>query len=1564
MEAVKQFNSELQSLYETKPPISKAKMTSITKTAIKAIKFYKHVVQSVEKFIQRCKPEYKVPGLYVIDSIVRQSRHQFGSEKDVFAPRFARNIVQTFVHLFNCPVEDKSKVIRVLNLWQKNAVFGPDVIQPLFDLADPNHPMHKEQAAAAASNGVTASLKTPPSASKSGSQNKPSPIKNDTSLWVHETTNTLSKQIQFDKKLLDFDYGEEEDDGGNTSSNQQSAAPGAVVDSLGSILSNPEVLRQLQNLQAHLSQAQLQKDQVDVEEKMRRLQEMKQQEEEFDRHLAQTVPKLPFAAECDFKPGAGEAATAAMQQLLLQQQQQQAAMSAFLDGQSSATVANDQNDRDERRIFQNPVEIIDLEKSESPHESHDSRSRRRRRSRSRSRNRSGARSRSRSHSRSKRRRSRSHDRDRDWREDKEYDREKERERKKKGLPSIRKNHLSVCSTTLWIGHLSKLVQQEDLSDTFGEFGDIVSIDLIPPRGCAFICMNRRQDANKALIELKYHKLHGKTITLAWAPGKGMKGKEWKDFWEVELGVSYIPWNKLSADTDFELLEEGGMFDEETMPLWMKDKLAELNEAKKKEKNQNGQKGTILDHLSQEASMEDMMNVTPSEIPIPGPTHPGFIPLPEALPPTSNIGDIKPPMSVGLQMPPGPVVSQSESGIQQIPTHMTPMGIMSPFGMPRLLGMMGPGMLGNVPLGVPPPGILGSPMMLNRMPQPVGTSFNPQTGVLSQIPLPSAADKQKASLAPPGGTDGFGDGLLQLPFGLPPHLRMQQGSMDSSLLGPPISGSMEIKVDKPEEKPNSEQNKPLLHNFDIPPPNMGGLFSTDLSVPPPLVNNLMPSGDSDQRIPSDGGEFENKDKDNRKQDKEKDDGKDGDRRKDRDHRNSSRDKENKDKDYRDRRERDYRSRDRDYREKDREYRGRDRDREHDRDRDRDFRFRDGRNDRGIDRDTRDRDSRDNRDSRNSRDRYNKRDRDDDRRPRSRDRRDKPSRWSKDDERHSNRREPDPGNENDRSLGNPEVMPIGERDNSARRDKSPSHEGTNLMTPGVSEDSDERDLRGHPPGGPPGNIPISHSLGGPPPNGGPPSRHPLLGLPSGPEIFGLHGPGPEGLNFRPPHSNDKFDCPPLDALPPDFCPPLKDFEEFDPRDADFPMRDRPGFDPQRHPPGRGPFEGPIDDFGQAGMFEPRTRPDFFPPHGMRGPRPRGMPPLLSGPPGLMGLMFPPRGPMGMRGAPRPGIWLDPIGGLNGPPPRGPNPEDLFRGPAFEDSPFGSHARGNQWRPRDDDRRRGRDEERFGDGRRENKDTGRQGRTEEENTLNQLRGRSSEPVSEPSAKEDLPKVERQLETVMSASEQQPVSESEQMSESQLVNEVQPPSESQSVSESQQTSESAASAECQELAGESTLVNEPIKSNEPIQLTEQNQSPNQSTEQELPIFEPPVSIANISAELSKTPCMITNTVNLREANTSAPEVASEISSNVENNNQEIESFNSLEINQANNEEMNKPCVTSEIPTEFELDSMPVKEMSVKNVIEKDSSEYIDLPQATGLVTQVSENSVEGTENENSETT
>lgn len=139
---------------------------------------------------------------------------------------------------------------------------------------------------------------------------------------------------------------------------------------------------------------------------------------------------------------------------------------------------------------------------------------------------------------------------------------------------------TVCSTTLWIGHLSKLTQQEELSDIFTKYGDIVSIDMIHPRGCAFLVMHRRQDAYKAIDGLNGYKLHGRVISISWAAGKGVKSKEWKDYWDLELGVSYIPWDKLDENTDFEQLEDGGMFDEDTMPQWLKDKLK--NQSQKKD----------------------------------------------------------------------------------------------------------------------------------------------------------------------------------------------------------------------------------------------------------------------------------------------------------------------------------------------------------------------------------------------------------------------------------------------------------------------------------------------------------------------------------------------------------------------------------------------------------------------------------------------------------------------------------------------------------------------------------------------------------------------------------------------------------------------------------------------------------------------------------------------------------------------------------------------------------------------------------------------------------------------
>ena len=44
--------------------------------------------------------------------------------------------------------------------------------------------------------------------------------------------------------------------------------------------------------------------------------------------------------------------------------------------------------------------------------------------------------------------------------------------------------------------------------------------------------------------LNKFRLHGKQITLAWAPGKGMKEKQWKEFWDLDAGASFIPIEKL------------------------------------------------------------------------------------------------------------------------------------------------------------------------------------------------------------------------------------------------------------------------------------------------------------------------------------------------------------------------------------------------------------------------------------------------------------------------------------------------------------------------------------------------------------------------------------------------------------------------------------------------------------------------------------------------------------------------------------------------------------------------------------------------------------------------------------------------------------------------------------------------------------------------------------------------------------------------------------------------------------------------------------------------------------
>ncbi|NWS95590.1 SCAF8 protein, partial [Mionectes macconnelli] len=694
-----------------------------------------------------CKPEYKVPGLYVIDSIVRQSRHQFGQEKDVFAPRFSNNIISTFQNLYRCPGDDKSKIVRVLNLWQKNNVFKSEIIQPLLDMAagippPVVTPVLPSTTAAMSNNtpGTPVTPVTPANVAQSLpdpwvsqiantdtlaavaqilqspqgqqlqqliqtlqiQQQKPQPSllqALDAGLVVQlqaltaqltaaaaaaNTLNPLDQSVSFNKKLMDrFDFGEEseqnEEPKKETPTSQLPLVPESVNNSLFHQLA--EQLQQ-QNLE-HLRQ-----------------QLLEQQQQQPQKASPEENQEGNFGSEHSASPSQGSS------------QQQFLEVETNVD--DSMDIQQQDMDIDEAQDIAEE-EIFEQEEKKSAVRS---RSRTRSRSRSRSPRKRRSRSRSGSRKRKHRKRSRSRSRERKRKSSRSYSserraREREKERQKKGLPPIRSKTLSVCSTTLWVGQVDKKATQQDLTNLFEEFGQIESINMIPPRGCAYVCMVHRQDAYRALQKLSSgsYKIGSKIIKIAWALNKGVK-TEYKQFWDVDLGVSYIPWEKVKLD-DLEGFAEGGMIDQETVNTeW---ETARSSEAAK-ENTQTTQSAAVDKSAVITTQTEAYTQpVTMLQIPV-APAVPAVSLVPPAFPVTMSV----PPPGYS-PIPPPPFLRASFNPSQPPPGYMPP----------------------PVPPVVPPP-VVPPPVVPPVVPTP-----------LVQPPLPIAQETMKdvpfASLVLPVGT---------------------------------------------------------------------------------------------------------------------------------------------------------------------------------------------------------------------------------------------------------------------------------------------------------------------------------------------------------------------------------------------------------------------------------------------------------------------------------------------------------------------------------------------------------------------------------------------------------------------------------------------------------------------------------------------------------------------------------------------------------------------------------------------------------------------------------------------
>ncbi|KAG0073294.1 hypothetical protein BGZ92_003893, partial [Podila epicladia] len=130
---VAEFDKELYNLFDSRA-VSASKIDKLTKLAFKAAKYYKNVVYCLEKFITRCVPEYKLTGLYVLDSICRTSQSvktKSSSSSGSFSgaeyvARFEKNIEALFTEFTKVQEDkEKEKVKRVVVLWERSSTFAP-----------------------------------------------------------------------------------------------------------------------------------------------------------------------------------------------------------------------------------------------------------------------------------------------------------------------------------------------------------------------------------------------------------------------------------------------------------------------------------------------------------------------------------------------------------------------------------------------------------------------------------------------------------------------------------------------------------------------------------------------------------------------------------------------------------------------------------------------------------------------------------------------------------------------------------------------------------------------------------------------------------------------------------------------------------------------------------------------------------------------------------------------------------------------------------------------------------------------------------------------------------------------------------------------------------------------------------------------------------------------------------------------------------------------------------------------------------------------------------------------
>ena len=120
---LKELHQELSSLakLDKGKAVSQIKVRAVGKACFEARSEYKRAVQMVEQFVHKTPVHCRLAGVYVIDA-VRRSKDQ--SDRDVFAPRFGREILATIGALDDAELQDRQRLLKLVDNWVKTRLFG------------------------------------------------------------------------------------------------------------------------------------------------------------------------------------------------------------------------------------------------------------------------------------------------------------------------------------------------------------------------------------------------------------------------------------------------------------------------------------------------------------------------------------------------------------------------------------------------------------------------------------------------------------------------------------------------------------------------------------------------------------------------------------------------------------------------------------------------------------------------------------------------------------------------------------------------------------------------------------------------------------------------------------------------------------------------------------------------------------------------------------------------------------------------------------------------------------------------------------------------------------------------------------------------------------------------------------------------------------------------------------------------------------------------------------------------------------------------------------------------